>query len=265
MRHGPPVCWQAWPGQRGRVAVTARCVFRACACPARRRRGHLARHQRRPGRPGRLPEHRRQRRHRDAKPAFPLHLATGKELGSKAARAVDAGSTSASAERHLRIDAPGVPGDGSRSRIQVTSASARTARNDLEIGLPGQTGSWPSRSGREQAPRRIKLFTWQDNNASPSSTTSVTDGNGLHIKTHNVNADGTTRCSSAGAATSDNTTPRREAGSRGRRGTVVDLLVNGRLRSNNNDGALWSPRTLRRRAGHEQDRLLQQHACGWPC
>src|SRR5579872_2143192 len=88
----------------------------------------------------------------------------------------------------------------------------------------------------------IKFWTWQDNYGySLQYDERVATGNGLHIKAHNIDPNGTSRLfigwdGNLGIGT---TTPGAKLEVVGGGGDSVDLLVNGRMRSNNNDGGLW--------------------------
>jgi hypothetical protein len=116
--------------------------------------------------------------------------------------------------------------------------------NDLEVGAFGGQdrylafkveGGNAHRSG-------VKMWAWQDNYGySIQYDERLQTGNGLHVKTHNQNADGTTQLfvgwdGNVGLGT---TSPGAKLEVAGGGGGSVDLVVNGRLRSNNNDGGLW--------------------------
>jgi hypothetical protein len=88
----------------------------------------------------------------------------------------------------------------------------------------------------------LKLFTWQENfGYSIQFDERPTIADGLHIKTHNVDATGVTRMfiGQDGNVGIGNVAPGARLDVTGAGGTNVDLQVNGRLRSNSNDGGLW--------------------------
>jgi endosialidase-like protein len=132
-------------------------------------------------------------------PAFPLHLGVGKALR------IEGGSSSSDSAPYFSfggngafgIDAPGVV--GGRFTVQNTGhvgIGTASPGNDLEVGaFQAQDrflafkvqGGNAYRSG-------IKLFTWKDNNGfSIQYDERNQTGNGLHVKTHNQDADGTTQ------------------------------------------------------------------------
>ena len=132
-------------------------------------------------------------------PAFPLHLGVGKALR------IEGGSSSSDSASYFSfggngafgIDAPGVV--GGRFTVQNTGhvgIGTASPGNDLEVGaFQAQDrflafkvqGGNAYRSG-------IKLFTWKDNNGfSVQYDERNQTGNGLHVKTHNQDADGTTQ------------------------------------------------------------------------
>jgi hypothetical protein len=132
-------------------------------------------------------------------PAFPLHLAVGKALR------IEAGSSSSDSAAYFSfggngdfgIDAPGVP--SGRFVVQNSGhvgIGATAPGNDLEVGaFQGQDRFLAFKVAGGNAYRSgLKLWAWKDNNGfSIQYDERNQTGNGLHIKTHNANADGTTQ------------------------------------------------------------------------
>jgi len=132
-------------------------------------------------------------------PAFPLHLGVGKALR------IEGGSSASDSASYFSfggngtfgIDAPGVV--AGRFTVQNTGhVGIGTANpgNDLEIGAFDDLDRFLALKvqGGNKHRAGIKLFTWQDNNGfSVQYDERNETGNGLHVKTHNVNADGTTQ------------------------------------------------------------------------
>ncbi|HKE97545.1 MAG TPA: hypothetical protein VKG45_01230, partial [Actinomycetes bacterium] len=116
--------------------------------------------------------------------------------------------------------------------------------NDLEVGdfQPQNRYLALKVSGGNQYRSGLKLWTWQENYGySIEYDERSATGNGLHVRTHERNADGTSRLfvgwnGNVGIGT---TSPGAKLTVAGGGGMNIDLVVNGRLQSNNNDGGLW--------------------------
>jgi hypothetical protein len=132
-------------------------------------------------------------------PAFPLHLGVGKALR------IEGGSSASDSASYFSfggngtfgIDAPGVV--AGRFTVQNTGhVGIGTANpgNDLEIGAFDDLDRFLALKvqGGNKHRAGIKLFTWKDNNGfSVQYDERNQTGNGLHVKTHNQDADGVTQ------------------------------------------------------------------------
>ena len=128
--------------------------------------------------------------------------------------------------------------------LRATGGGAVRLSEDLEIGNyePQDRFLALKVEGGNQHVSGIKFWTWQENYGYSLRYDERASGNGLHIKSHNIDPNGTTRMfldwftGNLGIGT---TTPGARLEVVGGGGDSVDLLVNGRIRSNNNDGGLW--------------------------
>jgi len=126
----------------------------------------------------------------------------------------------------------------------LTTGGASTFAGDVGLGGFGGGDRYLAvrAAGGNQNRVGLKLWTWQENFGFSLQFDERGAGpDGLHVKFHNVNADGTTLMfmNSGGNVGIGTTSPRARLEVAGGGGSSIDLLVNGRLQSNNNDGGLW--------------------------
>ena len=183
-----------------------------------------------------------------SQPGYPLHVAAGKTLR------VDGGTGATDNAVYFSfggngafgIDAPGVPS----GRFKVDNSGnvgigTAAPGHDLEIGAYQAQDRFLTFKvqGGNTHMSGVNMWAWQDNYGySLRYDERMASPNGLHIKSHNQDPVGVTRMfldwftGNVGIGTA---TPAARLNVVGGGGASVDFLVNGRMRSDSNDGGLW--------------------------